>query len=189
MWAKINNNQHISDQWSIMKKVALGELEAELEVNRERLLAAVSTLSAKNRNAPEVVDGLSIHQWIGYLGQWEEVVGLGLREIQRRKKPMPLIRAIEKQAQFRQNVVEETENDQWDELLITIDDARIHIVERLRPFNSKDLNELKRHRWLGNKPLWPFLHQHIVAHELRGVQLIEAYSQRVRRMENVDANS
>lgn len=164
---------------AFMQKIELGELEKRLESSRGRLLSAITLLSVEAREQKRVIGVYSVHEWLNYLADWEEEVGFGLREIQRHKKPTQLLRAIDKQQQLLSSSAAESTTMQWEDMLIKIEDARIHIEGRLPSFNKKDLNELKRHRWLGNKQLWPFLSMITVEHEMKYVPIIEAYAKRV----------
>ncbi len=161
-----------------MQKIVQGELQKRLQASRERLSTALAMLPEEARDEDRVIGVYSVHQWLNYLADWEEEVGFGLREIQRHKKPTQLLRAIDNQKTILAKSAAVAHTIFWDDLLIKVEDARIHIEERLHPFNKKDLNELKRHRWLGNKQLWPFLSMITVEHEMRYVPIIEAYAKR-----------
>lgn len=169
-----------------MQKVQPGVLEARIEALHDRLIAAGNNLSDEGRAYEGIIgNGYSVQQAIGMIAIWEETVAKGLREVQRRKKPMDLLRAIEQQDEFMQEAVEESAELYWDEVLIGLDDSLYQLKDRLEQFSKNDLNELKRHRWLGNRPLWPFISEHTERFILQFLPAIESHAERYGANKNV----
>lgn len=162
-----------------MQKIAKGELEERIDAMRQRLLTAIDAAPEEILTADATVAGHSVAQILGYLGVWGETVNKGLREIQRRKKPMDLLRAIEKHDSFMRDAIAECEHDILEDLMIRLEDAQIQMEQRLAQYSHDDLNRPKRIRFLGNKPLWPFIASVTYEHEARYVPEIEAYIKRV----------
>lgn len=169
---------------AVMQKIAIGTLEERLEATRARLLTAIVGLPDEALLQPNVVGEWSLAQYIVYLGAWEKAVAFGLREIQRRKKPTKLIQMIDHHDRFKADCGADRPIDDLEAIMIELEDARYQLDDRIKPFNHKDLNELKRHRWLGNKQLWPFIAKITYQNEEKYLPTIEAFAERWH-----DANS
>ena len=161
-----------------MQKIALGEIEARIAKTRKRLLTAVGSLSEEALMEPNTVGEWSVRDLLAFLSVWYEEVLVGMREIQRRKKPGKLLRTIEGGREFEKRAFKEASIFDLDELLIELDDFYIQVEIQLEQYSLQDLNELKRHRWLGNKQLWPFLAQITYEYEEPYVAIVEGFVKR-----------
>ena len=164
-----------------MQKIERGTIEARIDETRQRLLAAIEGVPEETLRLEGKVGAYSVIDILGYLGVWGETANKGLREIQRRKKPMDLLRALEKHDVFQRKAVAECAGDELEDILLRLEDTQIQIEERLAQYSRDDLNRPKRIRFLGNKPLWPFLAQVTYENEARFVPEIEAFIKRVKR--------
>lgn len=162
----------------IMQKIAKGTLESRIDDVRSQLLEAVAGAPEDVLRREETIGAYSVAEIFAYLGEWGEVVNKGLREIQRRKKPMDLLRAMEQHDAFQKRAVEACRHDEWEDILIRLEDTQIQVEERLAQYSHDDLNRPKRIRFLGNKPLWPFVAQVTYENEARFVPEIAAFVKR-----------
>ncbi len=142
---------------------------------RGRLLSAVNTASPE---LPDLIDGYTIEEILGYLGAWFEQVNQGLREIQRRKKPTDLLRWHEDSTRFMRDAVADSADLTFNEKLERLDDALIQFEARMEQFNHDDLNRPKRIRFLRHKPLWPLIAALTYEHEEKFVEQIERIVER-----------
>ena len=161
-----------------MQKIQLGTLEQTILEQRGRLLTAINSLPAEEHNKPNVVGEYSIAQVLIILTEWYDELLQGLRETQRRKKPTQFLRVVEHEMKHRKVWLAENRQPDVPELLEYLEDLTIQIEMQLEQFNHKDLNELKRIRWLGNKQLWPFIARNTYQWEAQFVSVIEAYAKR-----------
>jgi hypothetical protein len=161
-----------------MQKMAKGEIEERVREMRRRLLVAVEAATPELLGQEGLIDDYSIEQTLGYLGVWFEQVNQGLREVQRRKKPTNLLRWHEDGTQFRRDAVVDSAERTLSEKLEQLDDALIQFEARMNQFNYDDLNQSKRIRFLGNKPLWPLIAALTYEHEEKFVERIEGIVER-----------
>ena len=162
-----------------MQKVQKGFLESKIEAVHQQLLAAIDGVDGEVLNRPNsIARDYSVIDILNYLAAWGETVNKGLREIQRRKKPTELQRAIEDQKQFRQQAVAESQDDELPDILIRLEDVLFAYEDQLRQLNHDDLNRPKRFRFIGNKPLWPFIAKHTYQHDADWVEEIVHFIKR-----------
>ena len=157
-----------------MQKIAVGELEKRIGQTRQQLLTAVAALPEEVLLKERTIRDWSVRDLLAYLSVWYDVALVGIREIQRRKKPGRLLRMIEGGRKFEVQALHETRKLELEDLLETLDNLHIQIETQLEQLSAQDLNELKRHRWMGNKQLWPFLAQITYEHEKPYVAMVEA---------------
>lgn len=166
-----------------MAKVDVEALKARARATRAELLAAIEGAPEAQLRQPGVVGDASIADWLAYLGLWGELVNKGLREIQRAKKPTELLRAAEAQDAFRRSAVARLHDEPLETTLNRLEDTLFHLELRLDDLTFDDLNQLKAHRWLGNRPLWPLLAAWTYEHEAQAIAPIAAYLRRARAAE------
>ena len=167
-----------------MQKLQKGLIEERVNEARERLLAAVNGLDEPFLRREGAVNGWSLAEFLGYLAVWGEEINLGLREIQRRKKPTDLMTAIDDHARFQRRAIKETADEPTDEILIRLEDTLFKFEEQMRQLSYDDLNRPKRFRFLGNKPLWPFIANATYKNEEQYLPELESFIARNRNTEN-----
>lgn len=162
-----------------MQKIERGVLESRIDTTRQRLLTAIDGVPETTLRIENAVSGrYSVADILAYFGLWGETANKGMREIQRRKKPTDLLRAIDNQATFQQKAIADSAELDLDDILFRLEDAQIQIEQRLAQYSADDLNRPKRIRFLGNKPLWPLLAQITYETEMRLIPEIEAFLKR-----------
>ena len=165
-----------------MQKVQKGFLESKIEAVYQQLLAAIDGVDEEVLNRPNsIARDYAVIDVLNYLAAWGQTVNKGLREIQRRKKPTELQRAIEDQKQFRQQAVAEAQGDDLADILIRLEDVQFAYEDQLRQLSHDDLNRPKRFRFIGNKPLWPFIAKHTYQHDTEWVDEIEHFIKRQKK--------
>ena len=156
-----------------MQKIAMGVLEQRIDETRQRLLTAVGSLSEEELLKERTIGDWSVRDLLAYLSVWYDVTLVGIREIQRRKKPGKLLRMLEHKKKFEVQALREMRKLEVEDFLEILDNLHIQIETQLEQLSLQDLNELKRHRWMGNKQLWPFIAQITYEHEKPYVALVE----------------
>ena len=164
-----------------MQKVQKGDLEKRIHAVRLQLLTAINGVDEALLQQPNTINRYySVMDVLSYLAAWREMVNKGLRDIQRRKKPMDIERAIENPKAFRDKVVAEARGEVFSDILIRLDDVIYAYDDQIAQLSHDDLNRPKRHRFLGNKPLWPYIARHTYEHEAEWVAEIEHFIERNR---------
>ena len=163
-----------------MQKIERGGIEQRIRETRERLLAAIDGVDEAVLFEAGCVGEYSVADVIGYLGVWGEIVNKGMREIQRRKKPTDMFTAMETHDAVMKRAVEACADDDMMDRLMRLEDTLFQGEERLAQYSKDDLNRPKRHRFLGNKPLWPLLAQVTYENEARFLPEIEGFIKRKR---------
>lgn len=163
-----------------MQKITSATLLARARATRAELLATLDGVPETVLRAPGALGPDSIADWLAYLGAWGDVVNKGLREIQRDKKPTELLRAADDQAAFRRAAIDRLHAEPLETTFNRLDDALFHLELRLNDLTYDDLNQLKRHRWLGNRPLWPLLAGWSYEHEAAAIATIAACVRRAQ---------
>ena len=159
-----------------MQKVQKGDLEKRIRAVREQLLTTIDSVDEALLQQPNTIyRAYSVLDAMSYLAAWGEMVNKGLRDIQRRKKPMDIERAIENPKAFCKKVVASARGDEFADILIRLDDVMYAYYDQLAQLSHDDLNRPKRLRFLGNKPLWPYIARHTYEHEAEWVAEIEHF--------------
>lgn len=162
-----------------MQKVQRGDLEQKIHAVRLQLLTTINGVDEALLQRPNTINRYySVMDVLSYLAAWGEMVNKGLRDIQRRKKPMDIERAVEHPKAFRDKAVEAARGDELTDILIRLDDVIYAYDDQLAQLSHDDLNRPKRLRFLGNKPLWPYIARHTYEHEAEWVAEIEHFIER-----------
>ncbi|MCO5184826.1 MAG: ClbS/DfsB family four-helix bundle protein [Anaerolineae bacterium] len=154
-------------------------LQDNLTRVRENLLDAIDDLPDEALLEPGIVfDNWRIADILGVIAAWESEVVTGLAEIQRRKKPTKLLRAIDSYDQLISSWQLEFEDRSLDAVFDDLQGARIQLEVRLEDLTDRDLNNPREFRWLKGKPLWPFLARNTYEREAKWLPPLIAFAQR-----------
>ncbi|MGB1249633.1 MAG: ClbS/DfsB family four-helix bundle protein [Candidatus Promineifilaceae bacterium] len=149
-----------------MQKIQKGEIEKKIRAVYDQLLSALDGVDEALLEQPNTINrSYSVIEALSYLAAWGIMVNKGLRDIQRRKKPMDIERAIEHPKTFRDKAVAAARGDELADILIQLDDVLYAYDDQLGQLSYDDLNRPKRLRFLGNKPLWPYIAKHTYEHD------------------------
>lgn len=153
-------------------------LQDKLTASREKILTVLGDFPDEVLLRPATIGDWSVAELISHLAIWEAELVTALAEIQRRKKPDRLIRAINNRQKYNKARYAEIAGRDLDAVFNDLQGARIQLEVRLEDLTDKDLNDPRRFRWLRGKPLWPFLAKNSYEHELSHLPALRAFAKR-----------
>jgi hypothetical protein len=151
------------------------ELMGALEAERERFLDAIDGLSDEALEQPGVMDEWSIKDLLTHLTMWEAELIKLLWQAKQGQKPSS--------AHFSKTTVDEL-NARWrkemqdrslERVIADFHSVRNQTIRRVEAFSDKDLNDVKRYNWLGNRPLWEWIAGDSFEHEAEHREQIIAW--------------
>lgn len=146
---------------------------------RESLLATIEELPDEALHEPGATpDGWTPADVLAVIAAWESEIVTGLAEIQRRKKPNKLLRAVKQYDSYIEARRAENVDRSLDAIFNDLQGARIQLEVRLEDLTDRDLKNPREFRWLKGKPLWPFLSRNTYERESRFIPGLRAFADR-----------
>jgi hypothetical protein len=145
-----------------MKK---SELLDALESSRERLLELIDDLQPETFEEPGVNGAWSLKDVLSHLARWEAELVKLLWQISQGQAPTS--------AHF-SGISTDILNEKWygemrsRPLQMVLEDyhnVRNQTMWRIEDFSDQELEEVKRYRWLGERPLWKWVAEDSFEHE------------------------
>ncbi|MCP4358129.1 MAG: ClbS/DfsB family four-helix bundle protein [Chloroflexi bacterium] len=148
----------------------------ELDMSRERLLAAIETLSDEALTQTAAVGEWSVADVLLNLTAWESELVTAVRQLRQSKKPTRLLSALVDPDDYNQKRYEENKGRDLDRIFNDLMKVRLELEEWLEMFSDKQLADRKRYKWLKGQSIAQLVTQITIENENRYLPQIEQFA-------------
>ena len=150
----------------------------QLDLTRERLLAALEPLPDEAFLRPGVMDSWTLADILAHLIAWESELVTALQRIKQGKKPARILAALADVDGYNLLRFEENKDRDLNRIFDDLRALRLQLEQWLTNFTDQDLNDPARFDWSDGHQLWRLVEGNSFGHELQHLPDIEEFSGR-----------